>query len=59
MSELRIAWWNKFYILVSLHIYMDHFYIGSQVFFAFNLIYIMVSVDEHNEGNKRIDDRDE
>lgn len=60
MCELRIAWWNKLYVLVALHIHVDHFYIDCQVSFAFNLIYITVSVDEHSEGDKRIDDdRDE
>lgn len=43
MCELRIAWWNKFYILMALHIHVDHFYIDCQVSFAFNLIYITVS----------------
>lgn len=45
---------------MALHIHVDHFYIDCQVSFAFNLIYITVSVDEHSEGDKRIDDdRDE
>lgn len=45
---------------MALHIQVDHFYIDCQVSFAFNLIYITVSVDEHSEGDKRIDDdRDE